>query len=97
MTELVIRAQDRSLPCEEPLEVLERKGLGHPDSICDAILVSRIGAPVDEPQVIDVRIASEFADVSSLLRTDVGSAVREQLSMLGSMREDILAGRATVY
>jgi S-adenosylmethionine synthetase len=37
MTELVIRAHERSLPGEEPIEVVERKGLGHPDSICDAI------------------------------------------------------------
>jgi S-adenosylmethionine synthetase len=65
------------------------------DASC--VLVSRIGAPIDEPQVIDVRIASESADVPSSLRTDVDGVVREQLSSLASMREDILAGRETVY
>jgi S-adenosylmethionine synthetase len=65
------------------------------DASC--ILVSRIGAPIDEPQVIDVRIASESAGVPSSLRTEVDRVVRAQLSSLASMREDILAGRETVY
>jgi S-adenosylmethionine synthetase len=65
------------------------------DASC--VLVSRIGAPIDEPQVIDVQIALESADLLSSLRTDIDGVVREQLSSLATMREDILAGRETVY
>lgn len=35
--ELVIRTRDRGSPGSEPVEVVERKGLGHPDSVCDGI------------------------------------------------------------
>jgi S-adenosylmethionine synthetase len=35
--ELIIRSRDRGAPGSEPVEVVERKGLGHPDSICDGI------------------------------------------------------------
>jgi S-adenosylmethionine synthetase len=68
------------------VEVVERKGIGHPDSICDALaealsvslcaslvaqslvaevpeiaaahcfMVSDIGRPIDQPQIVDVRI-----------------------------------------
>lgn len=35
--EISIRAGSSCLPGERPVEVVERKGLGHPDTICDAI------------------------------------------------------------
>lgn len=35
--ELIIRSRDHGGPGSEPVEVVERKGLGHPDSICDGI------------------------------------------------------------
>lgn len=35
--ELVVRALDASPPGSQELEVVERKGLGHPDTICDAL------------------------------------------------------------
>jgi S-adenosylmethionine synthetase len=34
--ELSVRSQEAS-PAEAPVEVVERKGLGHPDTICDAV------------------------------------------------------------
>jgi S-adenosylmethionine synthetase len=33
----VIRARECRAPTELPIEVVERKGLGHPDTICDAV------------------------------------------------------------
>ncbi len=36
MTEIVIAEGTRS-PDDSPVEIVERKGLGHPDSICDAV------------------------------------------------------------
>lgn len=35
--DLIIRSCDRGAPGSAPVEVVERKGLGHPDSICDGI------------------------------------------------------------
>jgi S-adenosylmethionine synthetase len=35
--DLVVRARDGLAPGAGPVEVVERKGLGHPDSICDGI------------------------------------------------------------
>jgi S-adenosylmethionine synthetase len=35
--ECVIRALDARPPRDQPVEVVERKGAGHPDTICDAI------------------------------------------------------------
>ena len=35
--DLIIRSRDRGAPGSAPVEVVERKGLGHPDSICDGI------------------------------------------------------------
>src|SRR5262249_43125514 len=35
--DLLIRRSDSPSPSLGPIEVVERKGLGHPDSICDAI------------------------------------------------------------
>ena len=34
---LVIRGRDESAPGSQPVEVVERKGLGHPDTLCDAV------------------------------------------------------------
>jgi S-adenosylmethionine synthetase len=35
--DLVVRARDAAAPGAQPVEVVERKGLGHPDTICDAL------------------------------------------------------------
>lgn len=35
--ELFVRRMDRAAPDLAPVEVVERKGLGHPDTLCDAI------------------------------------------------------------
>jgi S-adenosylmethionine synthetase len=65
------------------------------DSSC--VLVSRIGEPIDEPQVIDIQLASESGEIPSSLRAEVGGIVRDRLASLESTREDILSGREIVY
>lgn len=35
--ELIVRAREGAAPGAQPVEVVERKGRGHPDTICDAI------------------------------------------------------------
>ena len=37
LVDLIIRVSDGLSPAAQPVEVVERKGLGHPDSICDAL------------------------------------------------------------
>ncbi len=34
---LTIEQPRHPLPDQRPVEIVERKGLGHPDSICDAV------------------------------------------------------------
>ena len=36
-TDMVINRMDAPLPAERPVEMVERKGLGHPDTVCDAL------------------------------------------------------------
>ena len=40
MVEPLILESSRAPSGEEAMEIVERKGLGHPDSICDAVLES---------------------------------------------------------
>lgn len=35
--QLIVRAREGSGPGDQPVEVVERKGIGHPDTICDGI------------------------------------------------------------
>jgi S-adenosylmethionine synthetase len=35
--EIVLRAAEQSSPASGPVEIVERKGLGHPDTLCDAV------------------------------------------------------------
>ena len=39
MTEVLV-APGTHAPDESPVEIVERKGLGHPDTICDAVAES---------------------------------------------------------
>lgn len=38
LTEPMILESSRTSPAEEAMEIVERKGLGHPDTICDAVM-----------------------------------------------------------
>jgi S-adenosylmethionine synthetase len=68
---------------------------GARDACC--VLVSRIGQPIDEPQVVDVRIAPESGEVPASLHEEAAAVVRGQLSALDAVREDILCGREGIY
>ena len=43
--ELVISRSEDPGPEAQRVEIVERKGLGHPDSICDALAEALNGAP----------------------------------------------------
>ena len=38
MAEIVLERLQRPLIGEQRVEIMERKGLGHPDSVCDAVM-----------------------------------------------------------
>ena len=40
MIKPIILASSRLPPAQEAVEIVERKGLGHPDTICDAVMES---------------------------------------------------------
>jgi S-adenosylmethionine synthetase len=93
MLNLVIRLLNGPSPGREPVEVVERKGLGHPDTICDAIA-----------EHICVRLCRTYRDLFGLIlhhNVDkvllVGGAARAEFGG-GTVLEPIelyLAGRAT--
>ncbi len=63
------------------------------DAAC--VIVSQIGHPVDDPQVVDIQLMTG-AETSSL-EAAVTDIVREHLGQLGALRDDLLAGRTPVY
>jgi S-adenosylmethionine synthetase len=73
--------------------VVDRTGAA--DAVCT--LVSRIGQAVDEPQLADVQVSAVGADLPSGARATIAEIVREQCASLESVREELLAGRLTVF
>lgn len=63
------------------------------DASC--LLVSRIGQPVDDPQVADVSLAMGSAPAG--LEAKVGEVVRSELSRLDVLREELLGEHLRVY
>lgn len=57
-------------------------------------LVSQIGAPIDQPAIVDVTIA---ADVFDRMRLRIEALVRDHLSHLDRLREDLIAGAIALF
>ena len=60
-------------------------------------LVSRIGRPVQEPQVIDLHLRLREGVSLKAARPHVEPVVRDQLSNLGGLWRDVIAGTLKVY
>ena len=60
-------------------------------------LVSRIGRPVQEPQVIDLHLRLRKGVSLKAVRPRVEPVVRDQLSNLGGLWRDVIAGTLKVY
>lgn len=60
-------------------------------------LLSRIGAPVDDPQVADLELRLESGTSLRDIGKDVEAIVRGELSRLPELRSGLLEGRITVY
>lgn len=71
--------------------------VAHVPGVAEAtcVLVSRIGHPVGEPQIVDLRI--RLLPGAELARGAVESVVHEQLAQVGTLWRELLAGEATVY
>jgi S-adenosylmethionine synthetase len=73
--------------------VVERTGAT--DAICT--LVSRIGQPVEEPQLAEVQVGLDTASLTQGVRATIAGIVRDQCAALESVRDELLAGRLPVF
>ncbi|MDP2345169.1 MAG: methionine adenosyltransferase [Deltaproteobacteria bacterium] len=66
---------------------------GIEDAAC--VIVSQIGRPVDEPQIVDIRLATAAEPKS--FEADAREIVRAELGRLPALRDELLAERRPVY
>lgn len=69
------------------------------DGVADAqcVLVSQIGRPVSDPWIVDLELGCEAEDPAPPVRAAAASRLRAALDALPELREDLLAGRVTVF
>jgi S-adenosylmethionine synthetase len=61
----------------------------------ECILVSQIGRPVDDPQLVDIALSAEAS--SRVSHPAISNVVRAELAQLPARRDELLAERLTVY
>jgi S-adenosylmethionine synthetase len=61
------------------------------------LLVSQIGRPVDEPQVVDIELVLENAVRAEDVRAPIEREVTEQLGKMVALREELLRERVALY
>jgi len=69
--------------------------LGADDATC--ILVSQIGRPVDDPQIVDVGLVTKTKAKAGSPEVEVTGIVRAQLARLGALRDELLEERTPVF
>jgi S-adenosylmethionine synthetase len=60
-------------------------------------LVSRIGRPLDEPELADLQLELDRNGVSAALHAQAVKVVRENLATMDVVRDGLLHGRETVF
>ncbi|MGD8743096.1 MAG: methionine adenosyltransferase [Granulosicoccaceae bacterium] len=60
-------------------------------------LVSRIGSPITEPQVVDLRLCMQDGIAVDVVQTRVEEIVQEQFSRMYEIRQELVAGTLHVY
>ena len=60
-------------------------------------LVSRIGSPINEPQVVDVQLCMQDGISSDVVNTRVEEVIDEKLSNIYKIRDQLIAGTIRVY
>ncbi|HEX9131641.1 MAG TPA: methionine adenosyltransferase [Ktedonobacteraceae bacterium] len=68
---------------------------GVPDAAC--VLVSQIGRPVTDPQVVDVRMTFKEPRSAEAVKRSVGDIVRSELGRLDELRDALIEERIPVY
>lgn len=63
----------------------------------ECYLVSRIGRPVDDPWVADVRLETTDGEPPERLADPAGEIVRSELGQLPALLEDVLLGRVRIF
>ena len=59
-------------------------------------LVSRIGAPIDQPRIIDIHLGFTEGDLESMQAT-VDDIVYDKLARMDTIRQDLISGTISVY
>lgn len=85
MAEVVLERLGRPPIGEQRVEIVERKGLGHPDSICDMVMEEIARAINGERRARDLRLACR-PDRATDRSTLGGSATDSRVG--GGVRED---------
>jgi len=60
-------------------------------------LVSRIGSPIHEPQVIDLQLVLQEGIVTDKVKSHIDDIVHDQLSDIYAIRQGLVAGEISVY
>lgn len=63
----------------------------------ECALVSRIGAPIDEPQIVSLRLGSPDREPSSRDKATAAEIVRTVLARLPALSRQLIAGDVAVY
>ena len=66
-------------------------------TLSTAVMMSQIGRPANDPQIVDIWLVAEGGSLSSGLRGAVADVTRAQLGQMKALREELLAERLTLY
>jgi S-adenosylmethionine synthetase len=72
---------------------IDLAGVGH----ASCTLVSRIGRPLDEPQLADLQLDVAGGSISAALANEAADLMREKLASFEGVREDLLKERETIF
>ena len=69
------------------------------DEVCEAYcyLVSRIGSPVSEPQVVDLRLIMQAGSSIDGVRSRIEEIVRDKLTSSTQIQQALIAGSISIY
>ena len=60
-------------------------------------LVSRIGSPVNEPQVVDLHLAMQKGSSIDGVRSQIEKIVRDKLTSSAQIQQALIAGAISIY
>ena len=73
--------------------------VGDLDEVSEAYcyLVSRIGSPVNEPQVVDLQLAMQEGSFIDVIRSRIEEIVRDKLTSSAQIQQALIAGSISIY